>query len=216
MSTVIIIDDHPPLREGLKAIISRVDLFQVVGEGGTVEEAMSLIQEKQPDIAVVDISLPDSSGIELTKWINENFPNINVLIISMHAGQDFILSAFKAGALGYVTKEATSTRLLDALRVVEDGDMFIDHVCTAEIIRFLLRTEKKTGSVSLPRQEELTSREREILSLIADGDSTKQIAGKLLLSEKTVSNHRSNMMQKLGLSNVVELIRYAEKSGILH
>lgn len=215
MSTVVIIDDHPPLREGLKAIISRVDLFTVVGEAGTVEEARELIGDVRPDIAVTDISLPDSTGIELTKWIAANHSETRVLIVSMHSGQDYILQAFNAGALGYVTKEATSTRLLDALRVVEDGEMFIDHVCTAEIIQYLLRVHKKGDSVSVFRQEGLTGREKEILAFIAEGATTKEIAGRLLLSEKTVSNHRSNMMQKLGLSNAVELVRYAEKAGIV-
>ncbi len=215
MSTIVIIDDHPPLREGLKAIIARDDTFEVVGEAGTAGEALELMAREVPDIAITDISLPDSSGIELTKQFRMRFPDTRVLIVSMHAQQEYIIAAFEAGAAGYVTKEATAGRLVDALRVVEEGDLFIDHVCTKVIIDRLLRIEAKAARPSAGLHEELTAREREVLSLLAEGYSSKEIGKRLMISEKTASNHRGHLLQKLGFSNVVELVRYAEKNGLI-
>ena len=215
MSSIVIIDDHPPLREGLKAIISRDNSFKVIGEAGTAEDALQVIGREEPDIAITDISLPDSSGIELTKQFHRQFPNMQVLIVSMHVQQEYIVAAFEAGATGYVTKEATAERLIDALRVVEDGELFIDHVCTKVLIDRLLRVGGMAGKRAASLHGELTTREYEVLSLLAEGCSSKEIGNRLMISEKTASNHRSHLLQKLGFSNVVELVRYAEKNGLI-
>jgi DNA-binding NarL/FixJ family response regulator len=203
------------LREGLKTIISRDSTYTVVGEAGSACEALEVITREQPEIAVLDISLPDASGIEVCKKLRKELPETKVLIVSMHAHQEYIVAAFEAGALGYVTKETTADRLLEALRVVEDGEMFIDHVCTREIIERLLRAEVKAAQASGHGDAAVTGREREVISLLASGLTTKEVADRLMISEKTASNHRTNIMQKLGFGSIVDLVRYAEKNGLV-
>ena len=189
--------------------------FTVVGEAGTARISLEVMEREKPDIVIRNISLPDSSGIELAKQLKKQFPETHVIMVSMHTQQEYILAAFAAGASGYVTKEATAGRLLEALRVVEDGEMFIDHVCTKEIIERLLRAEGKGLETPVHRYGELTEREQEILTLAAKDLSTREISDRLMISEKTASNHRSHLMQKLGFTNAVELVRYAEKIGLI-
>lgn len=213
--SILIIDDHPLFREGLKAIIERDSKFEVVGEAGTGREGLRMVKKLKPDLVLVDISLPDQSGIELTREIRSLLSDTRVMIISMHSKIDYIAEAFQAGATGYVVKESASERLLHALEYVSRGEYFLDSSVSQEVVKKLMESPAREAKITNAAYGTLTPREQEIMRLLAEGLSAKQVAEKLFISPKTVENHRSNIMSKLGLHSTVELIRYAAKLGLI-
>ncbi len=212
---ILIVDDHPLFREGLKAIIERDLRFVVVGEAGDVREGLRMASELKPDMIVVDISLPDKSGIELTREIQTLLPETRIMIISMHSKIDYIAEAFQAGATGYVVKESASERLIKGLESVSNGDYFLDSSISHEVVEKLMKFPTRRMGITDAGYGSLTSREQEVMRLLAEGLSTKGVAEKLFISPKTVENHRSNIMKKLGLHGTVELVRYAAKLGLI-
>jgi len=213
--TVLIIDDHPLFREGLKAIIERDSKFEVVGEAGTGREGLRMVKKLKPDLVLVDISLPDQSGIELTREIRSLILDTRVMIVSMHSKIDYIAEAFQAGATGYVIKESASERLLHALEYVSRGEYFLDSSVSQEVVKKLMESPAREAKITNAAYGTLTPREQEVMRLLAEGLSAKQVAKKLFISPKTVENHRSNIMSKLDLHSTVELIRYAAKLGLI-
>jgi len=213
--SILIIDDHPLFREGLKSIIGRDSRFEVVGEAGNGREGSRRARELKPDLVMVDISLPDQSGIELTREIRTALPETCVLIVSMHSKIDYIAEAFQAGATGYVVKESASERLLHALEYVSRGEYFLDSSVSQEVVKKLMESPAREAKITNAVYGTLTPREQEVMRLLAEGLSAKQVAEKLFISPKTVENHRSNIMSKLGLHSTVELIRYAAKLGLI-
>jgi len=213
--SILIIDDHPLFREGLKAIIERDSKFEVVGEAGTGREGLRMVKKLKPDLVLVDISLPDQSGIELTREIRSLLSDTRVMIISMHSKIDYIAEAFQAGATGYVVKESASERLLHALEYVSRDEYFLDSSVSQEVVKKLMESPAREAKITNAAYGTLTPREQEIMRLLAEGLSAKQVAEKLFISPKTVENHRSNIMSKLGLHSTVELIRYAAKLGLI-
>jgi len=213
--SILIIDDHPLFREGLKAIIERDSKFEVVGEAGTGREGLRMVKKLKPDLVLVDISLPDQSGIELTREIRSLILDTRVMIVSMHSKIDYIAEAFQAGATGYVIKESASERLLHALEYVSRGEYFLDSSVSQEVVKKLMESPAREAKITNAAYGTLTPREQEIMRLLAEGLSAKQVAKKLFISPKTVENHRSNIMSKLGLHSTVELIRYAAKLGLI-
>jgi DNA-binding NarL/FixJ family response regulator len=212
---IIIIDDHALFREGLKAIISRKSQYEIIGEAGNAREALNLVRELKPDLILLDIALPDRNGVDLTKEIRNAFPEIRILIVSMHNKIDYIMKTFQAGASGYVVKESASEKLLQGIDCVLNGEIFMDSSVSQNILKKLINApEKKTKSTE-SRYDTLSPREQEILVLLAEGNSAKQVAEKLFISPKTVENHRSNIMQKLELHSTLELFRYAMKIGLI-
>lgn len=212
---ILIVDDHPLFREGLKAIIERDLRFVVVGEAGDVREGLRMASELKPDMIVVDISLPDKSGIELTREIQTLLPETRIMIISMHSKIDYIAEAFQAGATGYVVKESASERLIKGLESVSNGDYFLDSSISHEVVEKLMKFPTRRMGITDAGYGSLTSREQEVMRLLAEGLSTKGVAEKLFISPKTVENHRSNIMKKLDLHGTVELVRYAAKLGLI-
>ena len=212
---ILIIDDHAMFREGLRAIIGRDPRFEITGEAGDSRTGLRLVEELRPDLVLVDISLPDMSGHHLTREIRSRFPDTLVLIISMHSGIDHITAAFKAGATGYVVKESASDQLLQGLTTVADGDYYMDSSVSHQVAMRLIESPAKEADVSDPAYETLTPREQEIMRLLADGLSPKEIGAKLYISAKTVENHRASILNKLGLHSTMELIRYAAKFGLI-
>jgi len=213
--TVLIVDDHPLFREGLKAIIGRDDRFEVVGEAGNGRKGQRMTDKLRPDIVIIDISLPDKNGIELTREIRSSLPKTCVLIVSMHSKIEYISEAFQAGAMGYVVKESASDRLLSALESVTKGDYFLDSSVSQQVVKKLMGFPLKEAKITDAAYGTLTSREQEIMRLLAEGLSGKMIAERLFISPKTVENHRSNIMSKLDIHSTMELIRYAARLGLI-
>ena len=213
--SIIIIDDHPLFREGLKTIISRDDRFKVVGEAGTGHEGLEMTKRLKPDLVIVDISLPDQSGIQLTRDLRRLLSETKILIVSMHSKIDYIAEAFQAGATGYVVKESASERLLQGLKSVAKGDYYLDSSVSHAVVENLMKSPLKAAKITDADYATLTPREQEVMRFLAEGLSSKAVAEKLFISPKTVENHRANIMSKLGLHSTIELVRYAAKLGLI-
>ena len=213
--TILIVDDHPLFREGLKSIIARNSRFEVVGEAGSGREALRLAKRLKPALVVMDISLPDRSGIDVTRDIRNLLPETRIVIVSMHSKIDHITEAFQAGATGYVVKESAADRLVQGLETVSRGEYFLDTSLSHKVVEKLMEFPEKEAKITDARYESLTPREQQVMRLLAEGLSTKEIAKKLFISPKTVENHRANIMGKLDLHSTMELIRYAARLGLI-
>ena len=204
---VLIADDHGIVRSGLRLLLERQPDIEVVAEAADGAEARELAIRERPDLAILDVKMPKLTGLQATREIKRQAPEVSVLILSMHDDERYLFEALKAGASGYVLKTQADTDLLAAIRAVERGEPFL----TPEAQRTLIKDVLERGSSG----EELTPREEEIVKLVAEAHTTKQIAELLHLSEKTVENHRANAMRKLGMRDRVELVRYAIRRGLI-
>lgn len=215
MKRILIVDDHPLFREGLKSILRRDAGIEVSGEAGSAAEALRQARTDAPDVALVDISLPDRSGIQLVRELRALLPRLSILVVSMHTKADYIVEAIRAGANGYVTKDAAAERLLDGLRQVGDGAFYLDPAISQDVSRELLLGPQKAEPAFASAYDSLTQREREVMRLVVEGLTTKEVAEGLAISVKTAEHHRCNLMKKLGLQNSVELVRYASRLGLI-
>ncbi len=211
---LMIVDDHPLFREGLKTIISRNDEFEVIAETGNGKEGIKLGLEHKPDIMLVDISMPGKNGIQMIRELKDSLRDTRFIIISMHSEADYIVEAFRAGATGYMIKESAASNLIKGLETVAKGEMFLDSALSQEVVFKLLQANGKADNHKDPYST-LTTREQEVMRMLAEGLTTKEVASKLYISPKTVENHRTNLMKKLGLQSTVELIRYAARLGLI-
>jgi DNA-binding NarL/FixJ family response regulator len=208
MIRLVIADDHAIVREGLKRIVGAAADLDVVGEAADGAQVMQTVREKEFDVLVLDLSMPGRSGMELIKWVKAEKPKLRILVLSMHQELQYAVRAIKSGASGYLTKESAPEQLEQAIRKVAAGGAFV----TPEVAE-QLALGAMPGSQTHPH-EGLSDREFEVFRLLAAGVSVTDIAGRLKLSVKTVSTHKANLMQKMGLANQSELIRYAIKHGL--
>ncbi len=214
-NTILIVDDHALFREGLRAIIERNPRYEVVGEAGNGREALKMAGKLKPDLALMDISLPDRSGLELIREIQKLSPKTRVMVISMHSKIDYIVKAFQAGAAGYVVKESASDKLQQGIDSVLKGDYFMDTSVSQKVVKKLMGLQEKEMKITDAAYDTLTPREQEVMALMAEGFSTNEISEKLFISSKTVENHRSSIMRKLDLHSIIEIARYAAKIGLI-
>jgi DNA-binding NarL/FixJ family response regulator len=209
MIRLVIADDHAIVREGLKRIVGAAGDLQVAAEAADGGEVMRVVREMEFDVLVLDLSMPGRSGMELIKWVKAEKPKLRILVLSMHQELQYAVRAIKSGASGYLTKESAPEQLEQAIRKVAAGGAFV----TAEVAE-QLALGAMPGSQTHPH-ESLSDREFEVFRLLAAGVSVTDIAGRLKLSVKTVSTHKANLMQKMGLTNQSELIRYALRHGLV-
>ena len=212
---IMIVDDHPLFREGLKSIIGRDQRYKIVDEAGSGQSALEKAAKIKPDLIMVDLSLPDMSGIQLTRQILAKLPQIKIIIVTMHSKVDYMAEAFQAGATGFVVKESAAEGLLKGIETVLKGDYFLDSAVSTQVVETLKKLPGKETKINDAVYGTLTAREQEILRLLAEGLSAKEIAQKLFISPKTVENHRANIMNKLDLHSTIELVRYAAKLGLI-
>jgi DNA-binding NarL/FixJ family response regulator len=213
--TIMIVDDHPLFREGLKTIIDDNLGCDLIGEAGSGREALKMIKKLKPDLALLDISLPDQSGIELIRHIQHRSPQTQVIILSMHSKIDYIVRAFQAGARGYVTKESAPKKLQLGIRTVLKGDYFMDTAISQKVIKKLVGIPANEKKSLDDLYDTLTPREQEVMGMVAEGLSKNEIGERLFISPSTVANHRSSIMRKLNLHSTIEIVRYAAKLGIV-
>ncbi|MUM76553.1 response regulator [Pseudodesulfovibrio sp. F-1] len=211
---LMIVDDHPLFREGLKTIVNRDDRYTVVCEAGNGTDGIRLGKRHKPDIMLVDISMPGKNGIQMIRELKSSLPQTRFIIISMHSEADYIVEAFRAGASGYLIKESAAGNLMRGLDAVARGELFLDDALSQEVV-FRLMQAKDEQTAGRDPYTTLTAREQEVLRLLAEGLTAKEVAAQLFISPKTVENHRTNLMKKLGLQSSVELIRYAARLGLI-
>jgi two-component system response regulator NreC len=208
---VLIADDHAMFREGIRALLGNYDDVQIVGEATDGKEAVEKVCQLAPQVVLMDITMPAMNGLEATRRIHKEAPDVKVLALTQHEDSEYILSMLRAGARGYVSKTATGSELISAIRTVCRGESFLHPLAATTLVdEYLTRVgEEKT------EYERLTDREREILQLVAEGRSNREIADRLFISAKTVLRHRTNIMEKLGFHNRTELIKYAISKGLI-
>ncbi len=212
MIKVIIADDHGVVRAGLRALIKGEPSFELVAEATGGMEAVDLAVKLKPDILLLDLSMPDLDGISVTQKVREASPQTKMLILTVHEDEGLLRKAIQNGASGYVLKRAAESELITAMNIVLRGDLYID---PAFIRTLFVDTPSKVRFTNLELIEPLTPRELEVLKLIVQGYTNRQIASELSISSRTVEGHRSNLSDKLGLHNRVELVRYAKEHGLV-
>ncbi len=213
--TILIVDDHPLVREGLISILKSAAGYEVVGQAGNARNAIRMVKNLKPDLVLLDLALPDKSGIELSREIRNISPPTRILIVSMHSRVDYIVKAFQAGATGYMVKESATEKLLQGIEHVVNGEYFMDGSVSHRVVEKLMQTSEKEMKITDAAYETLTPREQEITVLLAEGYSAKETAAKLFISPKTVENHRTSIMNKLGIHSTLELVRYAARLGLI-
>jgi RNA polymerase sigma factor (sigma-70 family) len=210
---IILADDHAVIRGGLRLVLEKQEDFQVVGEASDGRAAVSLAETEKPDVAVLDITMPNLNGIEAAQQISSKQIGVSIIVLSMHADESFVLRALKAGARAYVLKESAEGDLINAVRLVSEGKSFFSPIVSRMLVEdYVRQLQDKDIEDSY---ELLTAREREVLQSVAEGKSNKEIANMLNLSLYTVETHRSRILNKLNLHTVPELILYAVRKGVI-
>jgi len=208
---VILADDHHLVRSGIRALLESVGGVTVVAETGDGREALELIQRHNPDIALLDITMPGLNGLEVAARVRECSPRTRVVILSMHAGETYVAQALRSGVAGYLLKDSAASDLEAALKTVSAGGTYLSPRISEQVVAAFLRGEPPTSDPL----EALSPRQREVLQLLAEGRSTKEIAADLNLSVKTVETHRAQLMERLSIRDVPGLVRFAIRAGLI-
>jgi len=209
--SVLLVDDHAMFRAGIRALLEAEGHVEVIGEGASGDEAVDLVRQLKPDVVVMDLSMPGSNGLEATRRIAALELDTHVLVLTVHAEEEYLVPVVEAGASGYLTKTSADTDLLEAIRIVARGQVFLPPKATT----LLLKQYKASEADEEAGLKDLSTREQEVLALTAEGYSSREIGKKLFISPKTVDTYRSRIMDKLGLNHRSELVRFALKVGLL-
>jgi DNA-binding NarL/FixJ family response regulator len=215
---VLLADDHNLVRAGMVALLTSDPEIEVVAEAGDGRQVRALVETRKPDIVLMDISMPELNGLDATAQLVKEFPKLRVVILSMHATEGYVLRALRAGASGYLLKGAATPELVHAIKTVARGETYLSSAVSKHVIEAFKRSASdERASTNKPSRAEtdLTPRQREVLQLIAEGYSTKEIAQKLNISLKTAKTHRSELMRRLDLHDVAGLVRYAIQIGLV-
>ncbi len=210
---LLLVDDHAVVRSGLKMLLASETDVEIVGEAGSGDEAVSAAGSARPDVILMDISLPDMTGIEAARLIKSQFPKTAIVALTIHEDEEYFFKMLEAGASGYVPKRAAPEELLTAIRAASKGEVYLYPSLAKLLVKDYLSQER--ASENKPALDGLTDREQEVLSLLAEGAANDRIAEALVISPKTVDRHRENIMRKLNLHSRAELVRYAIRKGII-
>lgn len=209
--TIILADDHSIVRDGLKALVEKEDSLEVVGEARNGLEAIQLVRERRPDIVVMDVAMPDLNGIEATRQLTAEKADVKIIALSMHSDRRFVIEMLRAGAMGFVLKHSAFEELVLAIKNVYSGRTFLSASIVDVVVNDYVRNLAGTDS---PAYNQLTNRERQVLKLLAEGKTTKEIGFILNVSGKTVETHRLNIRDRLGIDSLAELTKFAIREGI--
>ena len=208
---IVVADDHRMVREGIVRILEDAGGYEVVAQASDGVEAVEHATKLQPDIVVMDLTMPRLSGLDAVRRIHDALPQIRILVLTVHEDEEYVLPIVKAGASGYLVKDSASTDLTDAIEALVEGDTYFGRQAS----RVLEAQYRRPSGVSADPYGSLTDREREVFHLVIEGKTSKEIASTMKIAAKTADNHRSNMMHKLGLHNTADLVRYAARKGLL-
>jgi DNA-binding NarL/FixJ family response regulator len=212
---VLLADDHTIVREGVRLCLEAMGDIEVVAEAEDGQMAVQLANQLRPDVAVVDLTMPRLNGVEAIRQIRRDLPETEVVVLSVHDSEPYVVQALRAGAAGYVLKRNAATELAAAIRAAHDGQAYLHPSIARRVLDDYLSRIHSSEDAAAEPHERLTPREREVLQLAAEGHSTRAIAGLLCLSTKTVEHHRASLMTKLGLHGQTELVKYAIRAGLV-
>ncbi len=212
MKNILLVDDHPLMRVGIKSILDQQDDIHIVGEAGDGRTALKITEEKKPDIVIMDISMPNLNGIEATRQICKQHPDTRIIVLTVHSSKQFVQKMLKAGAHGYLLKDALYNELSQAIEAVSKDKVYLSSKVAQIVVKDYISGNHSESDTEF---KTLTSREREVLQGLAEGKSTKQIAAELFVSTKTIETHRKNIMDKLNIRNLADLVKYAIREGII-
>ncbi|TSJ61275.1 response regulator transcription factor [Allobacillus sp. SKP2-8] len=218
MTSIVLIDDHKLFREGIKRILEFEDDFRVVAEGNDGTEALDLVSKYRPDVVIMDINMPNINGVEATQQLIDLFPDVRVIILSIHDDESYVVHALKTGALGYMLKEMDTDELVNAIKIVSEGGSYVHPKVTHNLLKDYHRLSSREGEGFTHVEYRkplhlLTRRECEVLQLMTDGRSNRSISEDLYISEKTVKNHVSNILQKMNVNDRTQAVVTAIKNG---
>ncbi len=211
---LLLVDDHAVVRTGLRLLLEHEADLTIIGEAGSAREALARLLHQTPEVVVMDIGLPDQSGITLTREIKQRWPQVAVVALTIHEDEEYFFQMLHAGASGYVPKRAAPEELLEAVRLAAAGEIYLYPALANALVRDFVAGAGARGGAAAPG-EPLTDREQEVLAHVAEGHSTSEIAAALAISPKTVGRHRENLMRKLNLHSRTELVKYAIRRGII-
>ena len=212
---IILVDDHQLIRDGIKSLLHEASHIEVINEAASASELFQLLKTNKPDVLIIDVSLPGMSGIEITKVIQKEYLSVKVMILSMYIGEDFIFNALKAGARGYLHKNISSIELITAIEEIHKGNEYFSTKVSDVILKSFVKKAHTGVKQGEEKEETLTSRELEILKLVAEGYSNPEISEKLAISVRTVESHKTHIMQKLLLNTVADLVKFAIRNNII-
>ena len=208
---ILLVDDHRLVRAGIRALLEKTPQGKVVGEAADGREAFALIEKQRPDIVLIDIAMPGLNGLDAVDRIKKEWPETKVIILSMHANEEYVVRALRSDVSGYLIKDAAVDELEDAIRTVTEGEVYFSRRISKRVIRdYLTNTDEIRGPL-----EQLSSRQREVLQLIGEGKNTKEIADILQLSVKTIEAHRLQLMQRLDIHDIPGLVKFAIRTGLV-